>query len=60
MRWLVELREGHREDIGRFEDVGADSVQIQDGCLVFKVKNKVNFIRAAGTWATCTPQEEDE
>ena len=57
-RWLVEVAPEFREDTGQFEDVGAESVEIQDGCLVFRNKdNVIVFIRAAGTWSTCCPDE---
>jgi hypothetical protein len=48
VRWLVERTRD------QFEDVGAESLEIADGCLVFRAGDdpleRPNYIVAAGHW----------
>ena len=55
MRWLVERK---RDD---FEDIGADSVRIEFGCLVFRnglSDSEPVYILAAGEWLIIVPGDE--
>ena len=56
MRWLVERLSGD------FEDVGAESIELADGCLIFRAGDDPleppNYILAAGQWLTVTPAAE--
>lgn len=56
-RWLVQIAPLFRQDIGEFEDVGADEMTIENGCLIFRVRGEVIYARAAGTWVTICPEE---
>jgi hypothetical protein len=49
MRWLVERANGS------FEDIGADDIQVVDGCLVFREEANQpwalpSIVIAAGQW----------
>jgi hypothetical protein len=52
-RWIVE------EKPDTFDDVGADSLEVKGGCLVFKdVVGKITVAYAVGTWRTVTEAAE--
>lgn len=56
-RWNVELTGESRKEYGPFEDVGAATVEVVAGCLIFRgADGAERFIRAAGTWLTVSPE----
>lgn len=51
-----ELQKANGATATRFEEVGADDVEMKDGALVFRTGKKVEIVYAAGQWL-CFTQE---
>lgn len=51
-RWIVETAAGESED------VGADSMSVNGGALLFYVKNELILAYGPGRWSTIEPQGE--
>lgn len=58
-RWLVETSTQYRAEYGHFLDVGAPSVTVTDGALLFRdASGEVDHILAAGTWLSVTREDQ--
>lgn len=53
MRWYVQRSKNELDS----EDVGADSLTIEHGTLIFRTAGQIEYAVAPGAWFTVTPEE---
>jgi hypothetical protein len=59
MRWLVERTSDQGGTV--FEDVGAEYVKVEHGCLVFRdsIFEHPTYMVAAGRWVTVVAEADE-